>query len=84
MSSGASARPVVENMALEETNATTEHEVGTREEWLSARRERLERVKELAYPPESNFLVFWAQVLARAPKVRSDDVPVRSNDEYDA
>jgi hypothetical protein len=32
----------------------------------------------------SDFLVFYSQLLDRAPKARSDDAPVRRNDEYEA
>ena len=35
-----------------------------------------------AYAPEANFLVFYGQLLDRAPKEPSDDAPVRRNDEY--
>ena len=35
-----------------------------------------------AYAPEANFLVFFGQLLERAPKEPAEDLPVRRNDEY--
>ncbi len=36
-----------------------------------------------AYAPEANFLVFYGQLLERAPKEPGDDIPDRRHDEYD-